>query len=155
LTIKKENADLKFNFNPYFKLSKSKSETKKVKLIGLRKGYKTLIDLILLIFEIEEKGNLKEKENAIVTLMSKYKNRKSRIIIDLAKDISNILSFSNEKAHYIDKDSNIIKELLFNLIKFTGKQCYYDLIDMFKNIDVESAFNQLVIIRNQKNKYEI
>ena len=78
MTIKKENADLKFNF----------------KLIGLRKGYKTLIDLLLLIFEIEEKGNLKEKENAIVTLMSKYKNRKSRIIIDLAKDISNILSYS-------------------------------------------------------------
>ena len=141
MTIKKENADLKFNF----------------KLIGLRKGYKTLIDLLLLIFEIEEKGNLKEKENAIVTLMSKYKNRKSRIIIDLAKDISNILSFSNEKAHYIDKDSNIIKELLLNLIKFTGKQCYYDLINMFKNIDVESTFNQLVIIRNQKinMKYSI
>ena len=60
-----------------------------IKIIGLRIGFKSLIDLFIYIFKLEDNGNLLDKINSIKDYMNKINNNKSKKIISFIDDTLN------------------------------------------------------------------
>lgn len=58
----------------------------------------------------------------------------------------------NDKAHLIEKDENIYKEIILYLTKYSKTDLYKDMIDFLKKINIEDEFNKFVIIKNEKYK---
>lgn len=68
------------------------------------------------------------------------------------KDIKELLNCFNDKAHLIEKDENIYKEIILYLTKYSKTDLYKDMIDFLKKINIEDEFNKFVIIKNEKYK---
>jgi len=58
----------------------------------------------MIIFNIESKGNLNDKINLINQKLLTFKSRKSFILLQMFKDIKELLNCFNDKAHLIEKD---------------------------------------------------
>ena len=123
-----------------------------IKIIGLRDAYKSLIDLLIMIMDLHPHGKIEDKIEIIINAIKNSKKNNTEKIKALLKDSNDILSRSNNKAHFINLDEDIIKQLLFNLSKFSGNKEYISLIDTFKSLKIEDALKKLV--ENRLNKYK-
>ena len=123
-----------------------------IKIIGLRTGFKSLIDLFIYIFKLEDNGNLLDKINSIKDYMNKINNNKSKKIISFIDDTLNLINDANEDAHYIDYNSCLIEQIINSIIEYTEQKEYVEIIEIIKNFKVENEFKELVKVRNQKYK---
>ena len=123
-----------------------------IKIIGLRTGFKSLIDLFIYILKLEDKGNLLDKTNSIKDYMNKINNNKSKKIISFIDDTLNLINDSNEDANYIDYNSCLTEQIVKSIIEYTEQDEYIEIIEIIKNFNVENEFKELVKVRNQKYK---
>lgn len=123
-----------------------------IKIIGLRDAYKSLIDLLIMLMNLKPYGNIEEKISIISNSIKYSKNKNAEKIRALLSDSKDILFQSNKKAHFINFDEDLIKQLLFNLSKFSGNKEYLSLIDTLKGLKIENALQKL--IENRLEKYQ-
>ena len=123
-----------------------------IKIIGLRDAYKSLIDLLIMLMNLKPYGNIEEKISIISNSIKYSKNKNAEKIRALLSDSKDILFKSNKKAHFINFDEDLIKQLLFNLSKFSGNKEYLSLIDTLKGLKIENALQKL--IENRLEKYQ-
>jgi hypothetical protein len=123
-----------------------------IKIIGLRNAYKSFIDLLIMLMDLKPYGNIEEKISIISNAIKYSKNKNADKIKALLSDSKDILFQSNKKAHFINFDEDIIKQLLFNLSKFSGNKEYLSLIDTLKGLKIENALQKL--IENRLEKYQ-
>lgn len=123
-----------------------------IKIIGLRDAYKSFIDLLIMLMNLKPYGNIEEKISIISNSIKYSKNKNAEKIKALLTDSKNILFQSNKKAHFINFDEDLIKQLLFNLSKFSGNKEYLSLIDTLKGLKIENALQKL--IENRLEKYQ-
>ena len=123
-----------------------------IKIIGLRDAYKSLIDLLIMLMNLKPYGNIEEKISIISNSIKYSKNKNAEKIRALLSDSKDILFQSNKKAHFINLDEDLIKQLLFNLSKFSGNKEYLSLIDTLKGLKIENALQKL--IENRLEKYQ-
>lgn len=123
-----------------------------IKIIGLRDAYKSFIDLLIMLMNLKPYGNIEEKISIISNSIKYSKNKNAEKIKALLTDSKNILFKSNKKAHFINFDEDLIKQLLFNLSKFSGNKEYLSLIDTLKGLKIENALQKL--IENRLEKYQ-
>ena len=121
-----------------------------LKLIGLRDAYKSFIDLLIFIMNLDVQGNLKTKIKSITNVLNNCQNKNVNKIIQLLNDSSNLLTQVNNKAHYINVKEGMIKQLIFNLSRFSGNKEYIDLIDILNKMNVEDELVKLVKNRSDK-----
>ena len=67
-------------------------------------------------------------------------------------DIKILLDNFSAKAHLINKNDNIYKDLIMYLGKFSENNIFSIYQDLLKKNNIEDEFNKLVIIRNGKIK---
>ena len=120
-----------------------------IKTIGLRDAYKPLIDLLIFIMNLDVHGNIEAKIASISKVIQNLNNKNVEKIKKLLKDTSDLITHANNKAYYIKFDEDIIKQLIFNLSKFSGNKEYLSLIDILKNMKIENELELLV-----KNRFE-
>ena len=123
-----------------------------IKIIGLRDAYKSLIDLLIMLMNLKPYGNIEEKISIISNAIKYSTNKNADKIKALLSDSKDILFQSNKKAHFINFDEDLIKQLLFNLSKFSGNKEYLSLIDTLKGLKIENALQKL--IENRLEKYQ-
>ena len=123
-----------------------------IKIIGLRDAYKSLIDLLIMLMNLKPYGNIEEKISIISNSIKYSKNKNAEKIRALLSDSKDIIFQSNKKAHFINFDEDLIKQLLFNLSKFSGNKEYLSLIDTLKGLKIENALQKL--IENRLEKYQ-
>ena len=123
-----------------------------LKIIGLRDAYKSFIDLLIIIMDLKPYGKTEDKIQTIINAIKNSNKNNTEKIKALLKDSNDILSHSNDKAHFINLNEDIIKQLLFNLSKFSGNKEYLSLIDTFKSLKIEDALKKLVENRLEKYK---
>ena len=123
-----------------------------IKIIGLRDAYKSFIDLLIMLMNLKPYGNIEEKISIISNSIKYSKNKNAEKIRALLSDSKDILFQSNKKAHFINFDEDLIKQLLFNLSKFSGNKEYLSLIDTLKGLKIENALQKL--IENRLEKYQ-
>jgi hypothetical protein len=123
-----------------------------IKIIGLRDAYKSLIDLLIMLMNLKPYGNIEEKISIISNSIKYSKNKNADKIKALLSDSKDILFQSNKKAHFINFDEDLIKQILFNLSKFSGNKEYLSLIDTLKGLKIENALQKL--IENRLEKYQ-
>ena len=123
-----------------------------LKIIGLRDAYKSFIDLLIIIMDLKPYGKTEDKIQTIINAIKNSNKNNTEKIKALLKDSNDILSHSNDKAHFINLNEDIIKQLLFNLSKFSGNKEYLSLIDTFKSLKIEDALKKLV--ENRLGKYK-
>ena len=123
-----------------------------IKIIGLRDAYKSFIDLLIMIMDLEPYGKIEDKIEIIINAIKNSKKNNTEKIMALLKDSNDILSHSNNKAHFINLNEDLIKQLLFNLSKFSGNKEYLSLIDTLKSLKIEDDLKKLVENRLEKYK---
>ena len=123
-----------------------------IKIIGLHDAYKSFIDLLIMIMDLHPHGKIEDKIEIIINAIKNSKKNNTEKIKALLKDSNDILSRSNNKAHFINLNEDIIKQLLFNLSKFSGNKEYISLINTLKSLKIEDALKKLV--ENRLNKYK-
>lgn len=123
-----------------------------IKIIGLRDAYKSLIDLLIMIMDLESYGKVEDRIEIIINAIKNSKKNNTEKIKALLKDSNDILSCSNNKAHFINLNGDLIKQLLFTLSKFSGNKEYLSLIDTLKSLKIEEALKKLVENRLEKYK---
>ena len=79
----KKMNDYKIKIDDLYQIISDKSEVIdelefNMKIIGLRTGFKSLIDLFIYIFKLDDNGNLLDKTNSIKDYMNKINNNKSK-----------------------------------------------------------------------------
>lgn len=121
-----------------------------IKTIGLRDAYKSFIDLLVFIMDLDMYGNLETKIASIINAIKSLKNKNVEKIKLLLNDTSDLLTFANNKAHYINFNEDIIGQLICNLSKFSGNKEYLGLIDILKNMNIENELEKLVKNRVEK-----
>ena len=121
-----------------------------IKIIGLRDAYKSLIDLLIMIMNLKPYGNIEEKIEAITNVIKNSKKNNAEKIKALLKDTSDVLLRSNQKAHFINLNEDLIKQIIFNLSKFSGNKDYLTLIDTLKSLKIEKELKKLVENRLDK-----
>ena len=123
-----------------------------IKIIGLRDAYKSFIDLLIMIMDLEPSGKIEDKIEVIINAIKNTKKNNTEKIKALLKDSNDILFHSNNKAHFINLNEDLIKQLLFNLSKFSGNKEYLSLIETLKSLKIEDALKKLVENRLEKYK---
>lgn len=123
-----------------------------IKIIGLRDAYKSFIDLLIIIMDLKPYGKTEDKIKIIINAIKNSKKNNTEKIKALLKDSNDILSHSNNKAHFINLNEDLIKQLLFNLSKFSGNKEYLSLIETLKSLKIEDALKKLVENRLEKYK---
>ena len=109
-----------------------------LKTIGLQNAYKSFIDLLIIIMDLELHGNLETKIASISNVINNLKNKNIAKIKQLLKDTYDLLIHTNNKPHYINFNEDIIKQMIFNLSKFYGNKEYLSLIDILKRWRIEN-----------------
>ena len=148
LQLKKENEELKKTLLE--KNSIIEENSYYLKMIGMRVVYKSLIDTLIYIFDLDEFGKLDEKVDSIQNYLSKNCNNKRSAIINTLSNIFQILNEANGKAHFINLDENILDQLLNIIQIFTRDDESNTLKDLFDSFRINQKFGELVRIRSQK-----
>ena len=104
-----------------------------------------------MIMGLKPYGKIEEKIEVITNVIKNSKKKNAEKVKVLLKDSSDILSHSNKKAHFINLDEDLIKQLLFNLSRFSGNKDYLTLIDTLKSLKIENELKMLV--ENRLEKY--
>ena len=73
-----------------------------LKTIGLRDAYKSFIDLLIFIMNLEVHGNLEIRIASIMNTLKNLKNKNVEKIKQLLNDTSTLLDHVNNKAHFIN-----------------------------------------------------
>jgi len=121
-----------------------------LKMIGLRVVYKSIVDILIYIFKLDETGNLNKKVRTIQNYLDKKSNNKKLSIKNTITNISEILEDSNSKAHYINFEENILSQLIEILRIFSGDNESQILINLFDSFNAEKYLKDLVEIRSKK-----
>ena len=123
-----------------------------LKTIGLRDAYKSFIDLLIFIMNLDVHGNLETKISSISNALKNLQNKNVEKIRQLLNDTSDLLTHVNNKAHFINFKEDIIKQLILNLSKFSGNKEYLSIIDILKKLKIENELEKLVKNRVEKFK---
>ena len=150
----KKSDDFSKKLSEQLVLSQQEVEDLKLnlKIIRLRTAYKSLIDLIIYIFQLDDKGNLITKIEIIKNYMNGIKNINGRKIMLLIDDINMLLNDANYDAHFIDFNLNLTKQIINSIAQYTDDIGYKEIIGIFQKFNVESEFKELVKIRTNKFK---
>ena len=155
--VKDSNKILKENIkNVHCKIMENKKKISllefDIKIIGLRDAYKSFIDLIIFIMDLEVYGNIETKIQSIKDAIKKANKKNADKMFKLLEDCDNLISYTNDKAHYIDLNQDMIKQLIYNLSKFSGNKEYLDLINIIQDLNIKTDFEKLV--KNRMEKYK-
>ena len=155
--LKNSNKTLKENIkNVHCKIMENKKKISllefDIKIIGLRDAYKSFIDLIIFIMDLEVYGNIETKIQSIKDAIKKANKKNADKMFKLLEDCDNLISYTNDKAHYIDLNQDMIKQLIYNLSKFSGNKEYLDLINIIQDLNIKTDFEKLV--KNRMEKYK-
>ncbi len=123
-----------------------------LKMIGLRTAYKSLIDLIIYVFHLEDKGNLITKIELIKKYMKGINNINGNKIMRLIEDINMLLNDANYDAHFIDFNLNLTNQIINSIAQYTYNNSHMEIIGIIQKFNVESEFKDLVKIRTNKFK---
>ena len=155
--IKKLNKKIKdINFSLSNKIMQNKKKIALLKFdlktIGLCDTYKSFIDLLIFIMNLELHGNLETKIASISKVIKNLKNKNVEKIKQLLNYTytSDLLTHDNNKAHYNNFDEDLIKQQISNLSNFSGNLEYLNLIDILKNLKIKNELELLVKNRIEK-----
>ena len=126
----------------------------KINCIGLRDGFKSLMQIIIHIFNIKTKGNMDVKCTDVCNILDNYKTKYSdRLKSFIQKSLKFIKRF-NSLAHHIDYNKTIISQLISHLNKYINKTKKNDayVTTVFCRMNIEKPLKMLTMANN--NRYE-
>lgn len=122
----------------------------KLDCVGLRTAYKSLIQIFLKIFNIEEKGNIDKKCSIIYEILEQYNNQNARIIkLIIEKSLRFIKDF-NSVAHNINYDKMLNIKIADFLVKHHNLTIYKKIISIFEKMNIEKPLLLLTKANNQR-----